>query len=157
MTSDRWYKSIGEELRAVWNAKDLVSAQTELADLVAHYRESAPRLARWLEENIPEGLAVFTLPNKHRRRMRTSNPIERAVQQEIKRSTKKVRVFPNEASSPRSTKSGKQPTASTSTWKSRMRDNTRSNFTDKRLLNPTFTWTGQPPVRWRRQSHRRWQ
>ena len=30
--------------------------------------------------------------------MRTSNPIERAVQQEIKRRTQKVRVFPNEAS-----------------------------------------------------------
>lgn len=29
---------------------------------------------------------------------RTSNPMERAVQQEIKRRTQKVRVFPNEAS-----------------------------------------------------------
>jgi putative transposase len=38
------------------------------------------------------------LPEHHRRRMRTSNPIERAVQQEIKRRTQKVRVFPNEAS-----------------------------------------------------------
>ena len=47
---------------------------------------------------MPEGLAVFTLPKAHRRRMRTSNPIERAVQQEIKRRTTKIRVFPNEAS-----------------------------------------------------------
>jgi putative transposase len=41
---------------------------------------------------------VFSLPDQHRRRMRTSNPIERAIQQEIKRRTSKVRVFPNEAS-----------------------------------------------------------
>ena len=49
----------------------------------------------WLEHNVPEGLAVFTLPEPHRRRMRTANPIERAIQQEIKRRTRKVRVFPN--------------------------------------------------------------
>ena len=42
------------------------------------------------------GLAVFTLPEHHRRRLRTSNPIERAVQQELKRRTVKVRVFPND-------------------------------------------------------------
>ena len=52
----------------------------------------------WLEHNVPEGLAVFTLPEPHRRRMRTANPIERAIQQEIKRRTRKVRVFPNRES-----------------------------------------------------------
>ena len=36
-------------------------------------------------------------PEAHWRRMRTANPIERAIQQELKRRTKKVRVFPNEA------------------------------------------------------------
>jgi transposase-like protein len=56
------------------------------------------KLAAWLEENVPEGLAVFSLPDHHRRRLRTSNPIERAVQQELKRRTVKVRVFPNDAS-----------------------------------------------------------
>ena len=45
---------------------------------------------------MPEGLAVFALPEHHRRRMRTSNPMERAVQQELKRRTVKVRVFPGE-------------------------------------------------------------
>lgn len=91
-------KRIGEELRAVWNAKDLKAAEAELTALVDSYRKTAPKLADWLEANVPEGLAVFTLPKGHRRRMRTSNPIERAVQQEIKRRTKKVRVFPNEDS-----------------------------------------------------------
>jgi len=91
-------KRIGEELRAVWNARDLEAAEAELAALVESYRKAAPKLAEWLEANAPEGLAVFTLPKQHRRRMRTSNPIERAVQHEIKRRTKKVRVFPNEAS-----------------------------------------------------------
>ena len=91
-------KRIGAELREVWNAGSLAKAETALAELAADYRDSAPKLAAWLEENAPEGLAVFSLPEHHRRRLRTSNPIERSVQQELKRRTVKVRVFPNDAS-----------------------------------------------------------
>jgi transposase-like protein len=91
-------KRIGTELRAVWNADILPKAETALAELVASYRDTAPKLAAWIEENVPEGLAVFTLPEHHRRRLRTSNPMKRAVQQELKRRTAKVRVFPNEDS-----------------------------------------------------------
>ena len=47
---------------------------------------------------MPDGLAVFALPEPHRRRLRTSNPIERGIQQELKRRTVKIRVFPNTAS-----------------------------------------------------------
>ena len=38
---------------------------------------------------------MFTLPDNHRRQLRTSNPVERGIQQEHKRRTRKVRVFPN--------------------------------------------------------------
>ncbi|MET4102828.1 putative transposase [Roseovarius sp. MBR-78] len=89
-------KRIGAELRTVWNASTLAKAETALAELVASYRTSAAKLAAWLEENAPEGLAVFTLPEHHRRRLRTSNPMERSVQQELKRRTVKVRVFPSD-------------------------------------------------------------
>jgi transposase-like protein len=91
-------KRIGAELRAVWNARDLPTAEAELKRLVAAYADTAPKLAAWMEDNIPEALAVFRLPEHHRKRMRTANSIERAIQQEIKRRTYKVRVFPNEAS-----------------------------------------------------------
>ncbi len=91
-------KAIGEELRAVWDAPSLGRAEEELKRLVAGYRASAPKLAAWLENNVPEGLAAFKLPKDHWRRMRTSNLIERAIQQELKRRTRKIRVFPNEAS-----------------------------------------------------------
>ena len=91
-------KAIGEELRAVWDAPSLGSAEEELKRLVAKYRTPAPKLAAWLENSVPESLAVFKLPRDHRRTMRTSNPIERSIQQELKRRTRKIRVFPNEAS-----------------------------------------------------------
>ncbi len=83
----------------IWNAPDLAKAEATLSDLVASYRDAAPKLAEWLEENVPEGLTVFALPGHHCRRLRTSKPIERAIQQELKRRTAKVRVFPNEDSS----------------------------------------------------------
>ena len=88
-------KEIGPELRRVWDARTLASAQGELTQLVKKYNDTAPKLAAWLEANVPEGLTVFQLPSKHRVRMRTSNAIERAVQQEIKRRTIKIRIFPN--------------------------------------------------------------
>ena len=91
-------KRIGRQLKSIWTAEDLAKAETALTELVASYRDTAPRLAVWLEENVPEGLAVFTLPEHHGKRLRTSNPIERSVQQELKRRTAKVRVFPGEDS-----------------------------------------------------------
>ena len=82
-------------MRAVWNAAAITAAQAELAHLVKVYADSAPKLAGWLEQNVSESLAVFSLP-AGRRRMRTTSPIERAIQQELKRRTWKVPVFPNE-------------------------------------------------------------
>jgi transposase-like protein len=88
-------KRIGKQLRSVWNASSLQAAEAELTALVASYRDKHPDFADWLESNVPEGLAVFTLPDAHQKRMRTSNGIERPIQQELKRRTSKVRVFPN--------------------------------------------------------------
>ena len=89
---------VGRELRAVWDAASAEAAQSALNDLSASYRERHPEFAEWLEENVPESFAVFALPHAHRRSMRTSNPMERAIQQELKRRTRIVRVFPNTAS-----------------------------------------------------------
>jgi hypothetical protein len=73
-------------------------AKQRLAELVKKYSKSAGRLSNWLEKNLAEGFVVFNLPEEHRKKMRTSNAIERAVQQEIKRRTRKIRIFPNETS-----------------------------------------------------------
>jgi putative transposase len=42
-------------------------------------------------------MTVFSLPASHRRRLRTSNMLER-LNEEIKRRTRVVGLFPNEAS-----------------------------------------------------------
>ena len=59
------------------------------------YRPRHPKFADWLEHNAPEGLAVFSLPEALRRKMRTTNGIERPIQPELKRRTRKIRGFPD--------------------------------------------------------------
>ena len=86
---------IGGQLRNVWNAPNIAAAQANLKMLVSQYQETHPHLADWLENNVPEGLNAFTMPERHQKKMRTSNSIERTVQQELKRRTRLVRVFPN--------------------------------------------------------------
>ncbi len=72
-------------------------AENRLGQTVERYRKRAPGLAEWAEENIPEGFTVFDLPAAHRRRLRTTNGLER-ISEEIKRRTRVARLFPNEAS-----------------------------------------------------------
>ena len=88
---------VTDDLRTIFNAPDLATAETWLKDTVLKYQEISPRLATWIEQSLPEGLTVFAFPAAHRRRIRTSNMLER-LSQEIRRRTRVVRLFPNEAS-----------------------------------------------------------
>jgi transposase-like protein len=90
-------KAVVAGIRAVFDAPDRTEAQRQLDLAVKKYRTGAPRLAEWLEANIPEGLAVFALPPSHRRRLRTINMLER-LNKELKRRTRVAGLFPNEAS-----------------------------------------------------------
>lgn len=84
-------------LRAVFNAINVYEAEALLQKLAAECRKTNPKLAAWLEENVPEGLSVFSFPEPHRRLLRTTNGLER-VNQEVRRRTRVCRHFPNEAS-----------------------------------------------------------
>ena len=88
---------VAESIRSIFNSADLNSATARLKQVVAQYQKSNSKLAEWMENNIPEGFAVFALPAKHQKRMRTSNALER-VNQELKRRTRVACIFPNEAS-----------------------------------------------------------
>jgi transposase-like protein len=90
-------REVAQGLRDVFNAPDRAEADRQLGLFVERYREKAPKLATWAEENIPEGLTVFMLPPYHRTRMRTTNGLEN-LNKQIKRRTRVVTIFPNEAS-----------------------------------------------------------
>lgn len=92
---------VAADIRSIFNAPDKPSALQRLADIVSKYQEPAPRLAEWMEKNIPEGLTVLdpdlNLTEAERKRLRTTNGLER-VNKELKRRTRVASLFPNEAS-----------------------------------------------------------
>ncbi len=90
-------KQVGAGLRAVFDAPDRPEAERQLDLAVKRYRATAPKLAEWLEANVPQSLTAFALPASHRRRLRTTNMPQR-VNREIKRRTRVATMFPNEAS-----------------------------------------------------------
>ena len=90
-------REVASALRGIFNAPDRAQADRQLGLAVAEFRSSAPKLAEWMEHNIPEGLTVFALPSAHQRLLRTSNVLER-LNKEIKRRTRVATLFPNEAS-----------------------------------------------------------
>ncbi len=89
--------TVADDLRTVFNAPDQPTAEAYLAKLVQKYEQTAARLADWLEKNVPQGLTVFDFPSAHRRRIRTTNGLER-LSREIRRRTRVVSIFPNDAS-----------------------------------------------------------
>jgi transposase-like protein len=88
---------VAEAIRSIFASPGRAAAEQRLKQVVAGYAKSAPKLAAWMEENLPEGFAVFSLPAAHHKRMRTSNAIER-INQELKRRTRVASLFPNEPS-----------------------------------------------------------
>jgi transposase-like protein len=90
-------KEVAANLRDVFDAPDRPEADRRLARTVEKYLKSAPKLAEWIETNVPEGLTVLILPPGHRKRMRTTNMLEN-LNKQIKRRTRVATLFPNEAS-----------------------------------------------------------
>lgn len=90
-------EEVAADLRAVFNAPDRHEAERQLRLAVEKYRQPAPKLAAWMEDNVPPGLTVFALAASHRRKLRTTNMLER-LNKEIKRRTRVATLFPNEPS-----------------------------------------------------------
>ena len=90
-------KQVAEDIRMIFNAPSREKAEEYLAEIVEKYAQIAPKLADWMEVNLPEGFSFFAFPVAHWKRIRTSNCLER-VSQEVKRRTRVMRVFPNESS-----------------------------------------------------------
>jgi transposase-like protein len=88
---------VAADIRAIFNAPDQHEAQRLLDMFVERYQKTAPKLATWAEEALQQGFTVFSLPPSHRRRLRTTNLVER-LNEEIRRRTRVARLFPNEAS-----------------------------------------------------------
>ena len=84
-----------EGLREIFDAKDKEQARAQRDEFVERVREELPDLATFIDEEIEDCFAVFERPKKQRRRLRTTNCLER-YHEEIRRRTHVVRIFPND-------------------------------------------------------------
>lgn len=82
------------DIRRILNTPDRVHAELEQESLVNKYKKNAPELARWMEQSLPVGLTIFSLPAKVRTKLRISNICE-TLNENIKRRTKVIGVFLN--------------------------------------------------------------
>jgi transposase-like protein len=88
---------VAADLRMIFNAPNRATADAYLSQVVQKYAKTIPKLADWIEKNVPEGLTVFAFPASHQRKLRTTNGMER-LNREIHRRSHVVGIFPNEAS-----------------------------------------------------------
>ena len=86
-----------EDLRMILQASSRERAEEEKALLEKHWGKKYPKLVAYLEDHFDSVLAVLNLPAGHRKRLRTTNHVER-VNQELKRRGRTVRIWPNPAS-----------------------------------------------------------
>jgi transposase-like protein len=84
-------------LRDVFKAPDRSQALARAERLMDAWRSRFPELVAWLEKTLEEALTVFNLPEGHRKRMRTTNALERFYE-EVGRRARVIRIFPNRAS-----------------------------------------------------------
>ena len=83
-----------QELRWLYDRRDLAEARTDLAAWIGKWQAKYPRLVAWVEENIEETLTFYRLPRQHHKHLKSTNMLER-LNEEIKRRTHVVRIFPN--------------------------------------------------------------
>ncbi|MBN8945259.1 MAG: IS256 family transposase [Rhizobiales bacterium] len=83
-----------QELRWLYDRRDLTEAKADLAAWIAKWQARYPRLVAWVEETIEETFTYFRLPRQHHKHMKSTNMLER-LNEEIRRRTYVVRIFPN--------------------------------------------------------------
>lgn len=89
--------NVASDIRDILQAPDQDVATYLLDRFAKNWKKNEPKLVEWAQLNIPEGFNVFNLPKPLRKKLRTSNLIER-MNQELKRRSRVVRIFPNESS-----------------------------------------------------------
>lgn len=86
-----------QELRAIYDRMSLKEALNSKEAWLSKWKERHSKLCNWVEEHIGETLSYHSLPEQHHKLMRSTNLLER-VNEEIKRRTRVVRIFPSAAS-----------------------------------------------------------
>ncbi len=92
--SKKHWPDVRDAMRGIWDfSRNRADAEKRLDKMIEEWEAKIPEAATWLDENARETLAVLDFPNSHWVRLRTSNGLER-IMQEVKRRSRVVRIFP---------------------------------------------------------------
>jgi putative transposase len=83
-----------QKLRWIYDRRDIQEAHRDLAAWITKWQGKYPKLVDWVELNIGQTLTFYRLPRAHHKHMKSTNMLER-LNEEIKRRTRVVRIFPN--------------------------------------------------------------
>ncbi len=83
-----------QELRWLYDRRSVEEARRDLSAWIAKWSPRYPKLVAWVEENIEETLTFYRLPQQHHKHLKSTNMLER-LNEEIRRRTYVVRIFPN--------------------------------------------------------------
>jgi len=86
-----------QELRWMYERRNVEEARRDLRQWLEKWSGKYPKLCVWVEANIEETWTFYRLPLAHHKHLKSTNLLER-FNQEIKRRTLVVRIFPDEAS-----------------------------------------------------------
>src|SRR5215218_9325518 len=84
------------ELRWIYDRRSIQEARQDLTAWLKKWAAKYPKLCDWVENNIEETLTFYRLPRQHHKNLKSTNLLER-LNEEIKRRTLVVRIFPNTA------------------------------------------------------------
>lgn len=89
--------AVAAAAKLIFASTDVQEARRHRDEFVKRFAKSAPKAVVCLEAGFEDAIAVMVLPEKYRRRLRTTNMMER-MNEEIRRRERVIRVFPNDAS-----------------------------------------------------------
>ena len=93
----KYQAGLAGELQEMFNCKTIEEARKRKDAIIADYKDVAEEAMNCLDEGFESAMSVMILPLYLRKYFRTSNHIER-LNKELKRRSKVIGIFPNEAS-----------------------------------------------------------
>ena len=96
-TPARHKAAMAAGLKRIFASEDVAEARAKAVELATQLDKRADRAIKCLEHGLEDALAVYALPSKYRRRLKSTNMQERLIQ-EVRRRERVIRIFPNEAS-----------------------------------------------------------
>ena len=98
--SRRVRAEVAEAAKLVLQAPSMDEARRRMQDFADQFGKRAPKAVACLQEGFEDAMAVMSLPAKYRKRLRTTNMMERQ-NREIRRRERVIGIFPNDDSAHR--------------------------------------------------------